>query len=61
MNTKKWKIAGLVFLIGFSSSLQNCTVHHVYHPTKVVKVKKIPPGQAKKITGEKSARKHAHG
>lgn len=40
--------------------LQSCTVHHV-HPVKVVKVKKVPPGQAKKYTGEKSARRHAHG
>lgn len=52
---------GLVMLvtlctIGFSS----CTVHH-HHRHKTVRVKKLPPGQAKKITGDKSARRHAPG
>lgn len=42
--------------IGFSS----CTVHH-HHRHKTVKVKKLPPGQAKKISGDKSARRHAPG
>lgn len=52
----------IMLLVGvwFTKSLTSCTVHHV-HPVKVVKVKKLPPGQAKKISGEKSARRHAHG
>ncbi|SHI44030.1 hypothetical protein [Flavobacterium terrae] len=38
---------------------------HVHHPrptrTVVVKHKRVPPGQAKKISGDRSARRHAHG
>lgn len=59
MNNKVLKIAILGILVCFIFGLQGCTVHHV-HPTKVVKVKKIPPGHAKKMTGEKSAKNHAH-
>ncbi len=38
---------------------------HVHHPhtrrTVVVKEKRIPPGHAKKMHGDKSARNHAPG
>lgn len=41
----------------------NCV--HVHHPgprrTVVVKQKSLPPGQAKKISGDRSARRHAPG
>lgn len=42
--------------LGFSSCATRVHVHH-----KPNKVKTIPPGQAKKITGEKSAKRHAPG
>jgi hypothetical protein len=39
-------------------SMLGCTVqhNHSHHNSK-----KMPPGQAKKISGEKSAKSHAHG
>ncbi|MGL5113400.1 MAG: hypothetical protein ACRC6O_12260 [Flavobacterium sp.] len=59
MNKNVLKITLIGLLVCFSFGQQSCTVHHV-HPIKVVKVKKIPPGQAKKMTGEKSAKNQAH-
>lgn len=50
-----YAVFALTVLLGFS----DCTVHH--HKTVVVKKKKVPPGQAKKIYGDKSANKHAPG
>lgn len=48
-----------VFAITLMVSFSECTVHH--HKTVVVKKKRVPPGHAKKIHGDKSARKHAPG
>lgn len=45
----------LMISIGFTS----CTVHH--HRTVVVKEKRIPPGQAKKMHGDRSAKNYAPG
>jgi len=44
----------LVILFAFSAS--NCNVHMGTH-----KSKSLPPGQAKKINGDKSAKKYAPG
>ena len=50
-----------LFLIT-AATLTNCVhVHHPRHRTIVVKQKSLPPGQAKKIYGDKSARRHAPG
>ena len=38
----------------------SCVVHSSSHKT-TVKTKKVPPGQAKKMTGDKSAKNHAPG
>lgn len=50
-------------LILITALLSSCV--HVHHPrptrTVVVKHKHLPPGQAKKISGDRSARRHAHG
>ncbi len=48
----------LVMSLGFTS----CVVH-THHPRRavVVKQKRMPPGQAKKIYGDKSAKRHAPG
>jgi hypothetical protein len=44
-----------------SVALSNCTVHH-HHTHKHRHGKgHLPPGQAKKISGDKSARRHAPG
>lgn len=43
-----------------SVGLTGCHVHHAHRPV-VVKHKHLPPGQAKKIHGDKSARNHAPG
>lgn len=50
----------LVFTLALGFS--NCTVRHTHHhKTVVVKKKKLPPGHAKKIHGDKSAKRHAPG
>lgn len=54
----KYLLAIFIVIIGISFS--SCATHvHMHH--KPNKVKTIPPGQAKKITGEKSAKRHAPG
>lgn len=45
-----------IISIGFTQ----CTVNHT-HNTTVVKTKRIPPGQAKKMNGDKSAKRYAPG
>jgi hypothetical protein len=47
----------LVILFAFSTS--NCHLHMRSH--KPHKAKSLPPGQAKKIHGDKSAKKYAPG
>lgn len=52
----------MVFFLALTS-LIGCV--HVHHPhtrrTVVVKEKRIPPGHAKKMSGDRSARRHAPG
>ena len=45
----------------FSISLSNCAVGIGTRSTSSSKSKPLPPGQAKKITGEKSAKRYAPG
>ncbi|MCU0384900.1 MAG: hypothetical protein MUE38_02665 [Flavihumibacter sp.] len=58
---------GLLVLIALLFTLASCTrrvvvVNHPPHPRgKHHKVHRLPPGQAKKIYGTKSARPHAPG
>ncbi|WP_131387688.1 hypothetical protein [Flavobacterium suncheonense] len=54
-----YTVLALTVMLGFSE----CSHHHHHHHHKTVKVKKkrLPPGHAKKIHGDKSARKHARG
>ena len=49
-----------IFIIAMGLSFSSCATH-VHVKSKPNKVKTIPPGQAKKITGEKSAKRHAPG
>ena len=49
-----------IFIIAMGLSFSSCATH-VHVKSKPNKVKTIPPGQAKKITGEKSAKQHAPG
>lgn len=60
-NTILTRISVVILLLLASITVTNCV--HVHHSRKtvVVKQKRIPPGQAKKIYGDKSARKHAPG
>ena len=44
-----------IFIIAMGLSFSSCATH-VHVKSKPNKVKTIPPGQAKKITGEKSAK-----
>ena len=57
------RIRTIVAFLLITISLASCV--HVHNPgprrTVVVKEKRIPPGQAKKISGDRSARRHAHG
>ena len=45
----------LIMLFSLSLVISACTTVHVHHG------KRIPPGQAKKMTGEKSAKNYAPG
>ncbi|WP_281310222.1 hypothetical protein [Flavobacterium flavigenum] len=62
-NSKYTKVAIIIMVILFVIvSMLGCTVHHNHsHPHSHHKSKKMPPGQAKKISGDKSAKSHAHG
>lgn len=55
---KKIMYAAFAFMIVFG--FNSCVVKHT-HRTTVVKAKRLPPGQAKKISGDRSARRHAPG
>lgn len=56
----KAKFFLLIFIVVISFSFSSCGTS-VYVKSKPHKVKTIPPGQMKKITGEKSAKKYAPG
>ncbi|WP_163397669.1 hypothetical protein [Flavobacterium fluviatile] len=62
-NSRYTKIAVIIMVILFVIvSMLSCTVHHTHnHSHTHHKSKKMPPGQAKKISGKKSAKSHAHG
>jgi hypothetical protein len=49
-----------ILVILFAVSLSNCNVH-VGTRKATVKAKKIPPGQAKKINGDRGAKRYAPG
>lgn len=55
------KTLSFTFLLLLAVSFSNCVSVHHPRKTVVVKQKRLPPGQAKKITGERSARNHAPG
>jgi|GEM_PF-376266 len=60
---KKFKLSrfGMIILtILFALSASNCSVQ-MKTKNSSYKAKKIPPGQAKKINGDKSAKKYAPG
>lgn len=54
------KIIAPIMIVLFSFTLTNCSVK-VGSQHSTAKSKPLPPGQAKKITGEKSAKNHAPG
>jgi len=61
-NVFRFRISTIVLFLLVTITFTSCV--HVHHPrttTVVVKKKPLPPGQAKKIYGDKSARKHAPG
>lgn len=61
-NSKYTKIAVIIMVILFVIvSMLGCTVHHNHTHSHHHKTKKMPPGQAKKISGQKSAKAHAPG
>ncbi|REG99118.1 hypothetical protein [Flavobacterium aquicola] len=45
----------------FAITLTNCSVNVGSKNHSTTKTKKIPPGQAKKVSGQKSAKNHAPG
>jgi hypothetical protein len=56
------RFAVTVLVAVFTISLSNCSLHvGTGRNRTVVKTKPLPPGQAKKISGSKSARRHAPG
>lgn len=51
-----------ILLIIIVVSISSCSVHSTSHShSPSAKAKKMPPGQAKKINGDKSARNYAPG
>ncbi|MFB9110596.1 hypothetical protein [Flavobacterium gyeonganense] len=61
-NSNYTKVAVIIMVILFVIvSMLGCTVHNHSHSHSHHKSKKMPPGQAKKISGDKSAKSHAHG
>ena len=57
------KFTTQILIMLFAIALTNCSVgigsnHHHHHSSTS---KKIPPGQAKKMSGQKSAKNHAPG
>lgn len=54
------RFTAIILAAIFSLSLSNCAVR-VGTSHKTTKTKPLPPGQAKKITGQKSAKKYAPG
>ncbi|MGQ7945758.1 hypothetical protein [Flavobacterium sp. WC2509] len=59
-NFKAPRLTVVVLATVFSISLSNCAVQ-VGTNNNSAKSKPLPPGQAKKITGEKSAKNYAPG
>lgn len=59
-NFKRSRIGIIILVILFALSTSNCHVQ-MGTPRTHHKVKRIPPGQAKKINGDKSAKKYAPG
>lgn len=55
------KIMYAVFAFTIVFGFDSCVVKHHHHKTTVVKKKRLPPGQAKKIHGDRSAKRHAPG
>ncbi|MFV8345630.1 hypothetical protein [Flavobacterium sp. ZB4P13] len=57
---KNSRFAVSVMVILFAVSLSNCSIH-TGTSRSTYKAKKLPPGQAKKIYGGKSAKRYAPG
>ena len=57
---KTQSFATQIMVILFAITLSNCSVQ-VGHNRGTVKAKQIPPGQAKKMAGQKSAKNFAPG
>ena len=51
----------VIALFLLAMCLNSCAHVHSSKRTSVTKHKKLPPGQAKKVTGDKSAKKYAPG
>ena len=62
MNASKYtKVAVIVLVVLFLVlSVISCTTHTHTH-TRATTTKKVPPGQAKKMSGDKSAKAYAPG
>lgn len=60
INFTKWvRYTGiLMLLVAFSATLTSCVVHHKTHRSER---RNLPPGQAKKYYGERSAKRYAPG
>lgn len=50
-----------ILVLLFTVSLSNCSIHTRSSSRSTYKAKKLPPGQAKKIYGGKSAKRYAPG
>jgi hypothetical protein len=55
------RFSAIILITVFVFSLSNCAIGIGTRRTTYVKSKPLPPGQAKKITGGKSAKRYAPG
>lgn len=62
MKTIFKKLSILILAIALTTTFGCTTVKHPYpYPSSKTKIKTLPPGQMKKVSGEKSAKKYAPG
>jgi len=58
---KPTRITAQILIVLFALTLTNCSVKVGPHHHSSAKTKQVPPGQAKKMSGQKSAKNHAPG
>lgn len=50
-----------ILFVAAAFTISNCSVHTTNRSSAAANTKKVPPGQAKKMNGDKSAKNYAPG